>query len=911
MEKILHKFKFMKSIKSLKLNPLNGGFFKVFLMFILLLTGLTSKAADTETVLSLVGENRVVSAALELHITSADAPFTNSTVSLNHEDAWLFFDNIKPSVVIANYLGNVLVNGNVFVDGTNGRVAIYAHGTVLMPHASSFSPLTVFKGDDFTGESAKYGIHTYYKNLGGFDNAIKSFKLKRGYMATLANNSDGSGYSRIFIADDEDKEFSLAPGELYGSVSFIRVFKHQWTTKKGKAGWDPNILNCTTYYDWNIGGNSSSDYEYVTIRQNAGWPSWEAINNKSNVSHLLGFNEPDRPDQSNMTFENALAMWPEYMQSGLRLGCPATSDPFNSWSLINFIDKCDELNYRVDFIAIHAYWAKSPTQWYNDLKYLHERTGRPIWITEWNNGANWTTETWPDADKSYTEANAQKQLNDIKGILQVLDTAHFVERYFIYDWVQDCRSMVLNNTLTKAGEYYAANKSQIAYKSINEVIPHWNFVAPSMSYRYLSLSNSIRISWEDGNGELNRGFRLEKKINNNAYQVIYESNDLQALSYVDPLDTNVSGIITYRVSSLMSNSEYLPSEEVSYYQTGGLGYVQLANMNVKKTDWATCLFSKKYANAPVVVLGMPTFSFIPPVSARVNSISTTSFTFILNTWSYLNKPAMTNSDVLSVMALPAGNYDLQGVKAEAATVSGVERDWVTVNFNQTFNSVPVVFCTQTSSITSFPTSVAIRNVTKTGFEMSLLSEQAITSNIFSERVSYLAIEEGQGIMEGKRFTVGKVIGLKSSSIIVDYDETYTNPVFFGGLQTSENAFASTVRYFESGAHSIKLLKQREMSGGLSAVLADEAGWLIMDISPDQVASSVGEKDQVDYQLYPNPTDGIIYFNTNTDVKIEVFDIAGQKQFETISSNKIDISLLPKGIYLLRIDDAKISKIVKK
>lgn len=131
------------------------------------------------------------------------------------------------------------------------------------------------------------------------------------------------------------------------------------------------------------------------------------------------------------------------------------------------------MNYRVDFVALHCYWGgKSPQNWYNDLKYIHERTGRPLWITEWNNGANWTTEWWPDASKAYTDANARKQLNDLKGILQVLDTASFVERYFIYDWVQDCRAMVLNGQLTLAGAYYSANKSQIAYNGNREVVPH-------------------------------------------------------------------------------------------------------------------------------------------------------------------------------------------------------------------------------------------------------------------------------------------------------------------------------------------------------------------------------------------------------------------------------------------------------
>src|SRR6185295_7928069 len=40
-------------------------------------------------------------------------------------------------------------------------------------------------------------------------------------------------------------------------------------------------------------------------------------------STVLGFNEPDGKDQSNMTVEVALEKWPKLMETGLRLGSPA------------------------------------------------------------------------------------------------------------------------------------------------------------------------------------------------------------------------------------------------------------------------------------------------------------------------------------------------------------------------------------------------------------------------------------------------------------------------------------------------------------------------------------------------------------------------------------------------------------
>ena len=46
-------------------------------------------------------------------------------------------------------------------------------------------------------------------------NAIRSFKLKRGYMVTFALGKSGWGYSRCFIADKEDLEVPAMPAEIH------------------------------------------------------------------------------------------------------------------------------------------------------------------------------------------------------------------------------------------------------------------------------------------------------------------------------------------------------------------------------------------------------------------------------------------------------------------------------------------------------------------------------------------------------------------------------------------------------------------------------------------------------------------------------------------------------------------------
>lgn len=494
----------------------------------------------------------VVAGKTDLHLTGNYTPMVNSTVALNHPDAWLFFDNVKPSQVAANWLDKVTINGAPAAGNPNHRLAIYKNGTVLIPNGNLIAQeaLQVFTAPSLAGSSRHFNVNTYHDSLAAFDNSIRSFRLRRGYMATLANNADGSGYSRVFIANDSDMVVNVMPQGLDNTVSFVRVFKWDWVSKKGWAGGGlpVSLTNSTWFYDWNIGGAPTNDYNYALIRHNAGWPGWGDINSKNNSNTLLGFNEPDQADQANMSVATAIQQWPEMMKSGLRIGSPSPANPSNNW-LTDFLSKCDSLNYRVDFVAVHCYWnSRTPAQWYSGLKAIYDRVKRPLWITEWNNGANWTGEAWP----TDPAAQFEKQYNDLKGILEVLDTTSFVERYSIYNWVENKRAMVLADTLTKAGKYYAANRSALAYTPAQAFVHNWKLVSPPVTGVIDEADyTKLTLSYKDLNGETGAGYILERKIDgvDTAFVSIHTDTGYAAgsdLSFVD----SVTAKATYRIKAL-------------------------------------------------------------------------------------------------------------------------------------------------------------------------------------------------------------------------------------------------------------------------------------------------------------------------------------------------------------------------
>ncbi|MEJ5259474.1 MAG: glycosyl hydrolase [Anaerohalosphaeraceae bacterium] len=385
----------------------------------------------------------------ELHLTGT-TPLTNSVVHLNSADAWLFFRSLKPSAVnTSTYLNQIRVNGAAAVLNTNIRIVQYEAGTVVIPHSSSYQALQVFSNVNFTGSSVNLGNYTYYRStqLGAMNNNIRSFRLKRGYMATFAANDNGTGPSRVYVAKDADLWIGVMPADLENDVSFVRVIPWRWPSKKGWCGSasDAAMVNCTWRYDWDNAATSTLDIEYVPMRHNANWNSYSNINNKQNSTHVLAFNEPDKSDQANMTVQQVIDAWPNLVASGLRLGSPAPSDASSGldW-LYSFIDQADALGLRVDFVAVHYYknnWTADQLE--NWLRGIHQRTGRPLWITEFNNGCNWTT-----PHPTY-EQNAAK----INELITRMASLPYVERYSIYQWCTN-RELIVDGALTPAGVVY-------------------------------------------------------------------------------------------------------------------------------------------------------------------------------------------------------------------------------------------------------------------------------------------------------------------------------------------------------------------------------------------------------------------------------------------------------------------------
>jgi hypothetical protein len=872
---------------------------------------------------SLVDKEFIVNGKTDLHVTAAYTPLTNSIIRLNSENSWVFFDNIRPQAIIDSVLPNIYVNGVPAIYKTTARVAIYRHGTVVIPQSSTVEPLKLYNGQNFTGDSLKVSQFVFNNALGTFDNRVRSFKLKRGYMATLANEPDGSGYSRVFIADNADLEISTMSTFLDKTVSFIRVLPWEWVSKKGwcQTGWmskadaitNSNKMNATWFYTWSADNSTRPNLEYVPIRSQQYWPSWSQITGLSGVSHVMAFNEPDHTEQSNISVAQAVAQWPDFQKTGLRLGSPACTN-FSAW-LYPFMDSIKAHNYRVDYVVIHAYWGGlTASQWYSQLKAIHDKTGRPLWIKEWNNGANWTTETWPTA---YGDG-LTKQQNELKAILNVMDTAHFVERYSIYNWVGSMRMMISDDGwITPAGENYRDRKAPMAFNRVNEVIPGYKFTSskPTLTLTPASDNTKINLTWTNSDQEFASEVVLEKKADGGSFAEIFRSNQTSILTYNDMHDYNLTGKIVYRVRVLLNNGTEQVSNEQSFNVTPG-GDIQYGKLNYSSVDWNVVGFKNNYSTIPAVFVGAPTNNNSGVLlTSKVKILGNKLMNFQLSPWLYQNVTTLASEESVPYFIIKPGTYDFGGLKA-LVNKSTVTSGWKAVTFLSAFDTIPVVLVSTTTANNTFPTTLRVRNVTKTGFEIKLQKEAKNSSTLQSEVFSYMAIRQGTGLLNGNKIIVGRTTENGVGNAVtqyarITYPETIANPVLLAQMQTcNDDTVTATLRCRSVLTTEARVFKQREVSLGFTASATETAGYILINPDVIQGISTVVESKLT---VYPNPVKDKLYFNNTSmgDFKVEIYNLYGAMvKINTVTSNCLDVSDMHRGCYLIKFNGNFISKFIK-
>ena len=302
-------------------------------------------------------------------------------------------------------------NGNVLVASPSGSgQEVFTNGAT----EQQFEVLYNLQNGTF-----RLRQHSTWNCIIAQNNSPKAGGAVTTYPSTLYSGSSaqqwyvvdaGGGYFRIFNAasnlvlqtdNGTPAKVTLAPP----SASPFQLWQFNYQThypKKGTAGYEDfySTFAQSWAYNWQLGTGTALPAQSVFEPMNkyadtsglaGNYAAWHAT---AKPLYLMGFNEPDKSDQANMTVAQAIAAWPALQAANLPLVSPATASTFGSW-MSDFYIQANANGYRVDYTAAHMYQAPWASGLINNLLSVYNTWGKPVWLTEfspvdWNGNGGWT-----------------------------------------------------------------------------------------------------------------------------------------------------------------------------------------------------------------------------------------------------------------------------------------------------------------------------------------------------------------------------------------------------------------------------------------------------------------------------------------------------------------------------------------
>lgn len=255
----------------------------------------------------------------------------------------------------------------------------------------------------------------------------------------------------------------------------------------GDVGANYNNLQATGagwYYTWGTGAANPGSFNAEHYPMFWSAPGQTTINNTlaAEPNYILGFNEPERSDQANMSVSTAIAAWTNISNStiaynsangtNIKLVSPAVADTGGAtggqqW-LADFMSQANANSLKVDAVAFHWYGVSTPSNpsgaassFLSRVDSYHNSYGKPVFITEF------AIHDWGGA---YTDAEiieANRQFLNI--VIPGLESRSYVAGYSWYHWFSDAHLYDANNVPTVMGYDYVGAVQNGATSNIGGV----------------------------------------------------------------------------------------------------------------------------------------------------------------------------------------------------------------------------------------------------------------------------------------------------------------------------------------------------------------------------------------------------------------------------------------------------------
>lgn len=250
--------------------------------------------------------------------------------------------------------------------------------------------------------------------------------------------------------------------------------------------------------------------------------------------------------------------------------------------------------------------------------------------------------------------------------------------------------------------------------------------------------------------------------------------------------------------------------------------------------WTTVTLQQSYNN-PVVVVGPPSNQGDNPATVRVRNVTNNSFEMRIDEWEYLDEAHIGES--VGYLVAEAGTHTLaDGTILQAGGVQ-TDQTWRSVDFATSFETTPLVFAQTTTEVEASAVAERIRNLTASGFQMSLQEEEAADQLHLDETVGWIAIAPGSGNF-GALSYVADTVSSNHQGAIASFNGTFDSPannppVFLAQANTANGGDPFALRYRSLDSTAANLFLEEEQSSDSEtwhtvetvAYLALEAGLL--------------------------------------------------------------------------------------
>ncbi|WP_433633009.1 hypothetical protein [Halomicrococcus sp. NG-SE-24] len=238
-----------------------------------------------------------------------------------------------------------------------------------------------------------------------------------------------------------------------------------------------------------------------------------------------------------------------------------------------------------------------------------------------------------------------------------------------------------------------------------------------------------------------------------------------------------------------------------------------------------------------VVIGKPLSSNGgQPTHVRLQNVADGDFEYQFEEWAYLDGRHVTETfHSLAVQPME------QVLQTNSGTSYRVKAE--TLDVNHTFESVslgeffgaetPVVLAQSQTVNGTDPIVTRIQNVSADSFDVRLQEEEAKGGHI-DETVGYIALQQGSGILNGRRFEVQQADAtIDDTWTRITFDQQYNQPQFTAGMQTFNGADTASLRYRNLTGTGVEIRVEEEQSADEETVhrVPERVGYVVTERDP--------------------------------------------------------------------------------